>query len=250
MALTSGIGSINQDKMSTLKENLSNLKNKTTNVQNTTSNVQNTTTGIQKNTKTLQDRISNLQNKTTSLINSASNDYNPYLKSDGSLVNPYINYQNILDGTTASDNTKNFITSATGLQQSARTSPRSEQASAASKKKQESEIKTTATRDAIVSAANSYIGTPYVWGGESMEEGGMDCSGFVYNALKDSGIDYGRTTAQGYRSYGTSVSKSEMKPGDLIFYGSNGKATHVGIYIGNGQMIHSAGGSKNTKSNK
>jgi cell wall-associated NlpC family hydrolase len=82
-----------------------------------------------------------------------------------------------------------------------------------------------------------------------MSEGGMDCSGFVYNALKDAGYNYGRTTAQGYRSYGTKVSKADMQPGDLVFFGSKGKATHIGIYIGNGQMIHSAGGSKNTKSN-
>lgn len=101
----------------------------------------------------------------------------------------------------------------------------------------------------IVSSAKNYIGTPYVWGGESMDEGGMDCSGFVYAALKDAGYDIGRTTAQGYRSYGKSVSKSDMQPGDLIFFGKNGNASHIGIYIGNGQMIHSSGGSNNTKSN-
>lgn len=77
----------------------------------------------------------------------------------------------------------------------------------------------------------------------------MDCSGFVYNVLKDAGYNVGRTTAQGYRSGGTSVSKSDMQPGDLVFFGSNGNASHIGIYIGNGQMIHSSGGSKNTASN-
>ena len=82
-----------------------------------------------------------------------------------------------------------------------------------------------------------------------MAEGGMDCSGFVYNALNDAGIKVGRTTAQGYRSGGSSVSKSNLQPGDLVFYGSNGKATHVGVYIGDGKIVHSAGGSKNTKSN-
>jgi cell wall-associated NlpC family hydrolase len=102
----------------------------------------------------------------------------------------------------------------------------------------------------IAKVARKYIGTPYVWGGESMEEGGMDCSGFVYNALKDSGFNVGRTSAQGYRGQGTVVSKADMQPGDLIFFGSNPKeASHIGIYIGNGQMIHSAGGSKNTKNN-
>ena len=107
----------------------------------------------------------------------------------------------------------------------------------------------SATGNTIADAAQKYIGTPYVWGGESASEGGMDCSGFVYNALKDAGYNVDRTTAQGYRSYGTSVSKSDMKPGDLVFFGKNNNASHIGIYIGNGQMIHSSGGSNNTKSN-
>lgn len=108
---------------------------------------------------------------------------------------------------------------------------------------------TTNTGNTISDSAQKYIGTPYVWGGESMSEGGMDCSGFVYNALKDAGYNIGRTTAQGYRSYGSEVNKSNMQPGDLLFFGKNGKATHIGIYLGNGQMIHSSGGSSNTKSN-
>ncbi len=100
----------------------------------------------------------------------------------------------------------------------------------------------------LVESAKQFLGTPYVWGGESMAEGGMDCSGFIYAALKNAGYNIGRTTAQGYRSYGTKVNKSDMQAGDLIFFGK-GDASHIGIYLGNGQMIHSSGGSKNTKSN-
>lgn len=106
----------------------------------------------------------------------------------------------------------------------------------------------TSNSNNLVSAAQKYMGTPYVWGGSSASQG-VDCSGFVYCALKDAGYNVERTTAQGYRSYGTPVSKSNMQPGDLVFFGSNGNATHIGIYIGNGQMIHSSGGSKNTASN-
>jgi len=102
----------------------------------------------------------------------------------------------------------------------------------------------------IANAAQKYIGTPYVWGGESMDEGGMDCSGFVYNALKDAGYNVGRLTAQGYRSYGKAVSKSDMQQGDLIFYGSDkNDATHIGIYLGNGKVIQSSGGRSNDKNN-
>lgn len=101
----------------------------------------------------------------------------------------------------------------------------------------------------LVDAAQNYLGTPYVYGGESMDEGGMDCSGFVYNALNDAGYKVGRTTAQGYRAQGKVVKKSEMQPGDLIFFGTGNDASHIGIYIGNGQMIHSAGRSTNTRSN-
>lgn len=101
----------------------------------------------------------------------------------------------------------------------------------------------------IVSAAEKYLGTPYVWGGESMAEGGMDCSGFVYNSLRDAGYDVGRTTANGYRGYGQAISKSDLQPGDLVFYGKNGKASHIGIYVGDGQIIHSTGDVDNTKEN-
>lgn len=108
----------------------------------------------------------------------------------------------------------------------------------------------TNTNNKIANAAQKYLGTPYVWGGESMAEGGMDCSGFVYNALKDAGYKVGRDTAQGYRSVGKVVAKSEMQPGDLIFYGKNkNNATHIAIYLGDGKMIHSSGGSNNTKTN-
>ena len=107
---------------------------------------------------------------------------------------------------------------------------------------------TVSSNNSLVNAAKKYIGTPYVWGGESMSEGGMDCSGFVYSALRDAGYNVGRTTAQGYRSYGTKVSKGNLQAGDLLFFGK-GEASHIGIYVGNGQMIHSSGGSSNTASN-
>ncbi|MBQ8935558.1 MAG: C40 family peptidase, partial [Oscillospiraceae bacterium] len=89
--------------------------------------------------------------------------------------------------------------------------------------------------------AERQLGTPYVWGGSS--PGGFDCSGFVSYVLTQSGVrNVGRTTAQGLYNLCSHVSMSEARPGDLIFftgtYSSSNPVTHVGIYVGNSQMIH------------
>ncbi len=194
------------------------------------------------------------QRKTTELSQKANNVFgtaekstsgflNPFLNKNGEILNPLLNYQSLLNNPRVSQKAKNYITQATGLSPTV-----TAQKMAGTPTGNTSSIN-TATGHTIADAAQKYIGTPYVWGGESLSEGGMDCSGFVYNALKDAGYDVGRTTAQGYRGYGSSVNKKDMQPGDLIFYGKNGEASHIGIYIGNGQMIHSSGGSKNTKNN-
>ncbi len=193
------------------------------------------------------------RNKVSKVLNSgsekASGIVNPFLDKSGNLVNPYINYQKILDNDSVSAKAKGFIQQATGLSPTVTATPVLSGNGITPTSFASSGGNLPQSDSGIVNAAKNYIGTPYVWGGESMSEGGMDCSGFVYNALKDAGYKVGRTTAQGYRSYGTSVSKSDMQPGDLVFFGKNGNASHIGIYIGNGQMIHSSGGSKNTKSN-
>lgn len=196
-----------------------------------------------------------LQQKTNNVFGTNANStFNPFLKKSGELFNPNLDYQRLLDNPKISQRAKQFITQATGLSPTATatstTNGTATSNSGVAYTSSGTPIQRTATGNTIADAAQKYVGTPYVWGGESMEEGGMDCSGFVYNALKDAGYDVGRTTAQGYRSYGTSVSKSDMQPGDLIFFGKNNNdASHIGIYLGNGKMIHSSGGSSNTKSN-
>ena len=91
-------------------------------------------------------------------------------------------------------------------------------------------------RDAVVELAYKQLGKKYVWGAEGPNS--FDCSGltkYVYrNAL---GKTIPRTSAA-QSSYGQYVSKSNLQPGDLVFSGANGKVSHVGIYIGNGKMIH------------
>lgn len=93
----------------------------------------------------------------------------------------------------------------------------------------------------MITEAERHLGTPYVWGGYA--PGGFDCSGFVSYVINNcgNGWNYGRLTADGLRGICTYVSPSEAKPGDLIFfqgtYDTPG-ASHVGIYVGNGMMIH------------
>ena len=96
----------------------------------------------------------------------------------------------------------------------------------------------------VISYAKTLLGKPYVWGAQGPS--GFDCSGFTYYVFKNS---VGKTlprTSYLQSGYGTYVSKSNLKPGDLIFFDTvgvnNGGVTHVGIYIGDGQFIHAASG--------
>lgn len=91
---------------------------------------------------------------------------------------------------------------------------------------------------AVVEEAKKYIGTPYVYGGSSPR--GFDCSGFTSYVYRQMGVSLNRTAA-GQASNGVSVSKSELLPGDLVLFSgySGGGIGHVGIYVGDGKMIHS-----------
>lgn len=93
---------------------------------------------------------------------------------------------------------------------------------------------------AMMNEAKKYLGYPYVWGGSSPSTS-FDCSGFVCWVVNHSGWNVGRTTAEGLRQQCVRVSPSNAKPGDLIFfektYNTPG-ASHVGIYVGDGMMIH------------
>lgn len=95
---------------------------------------------------------------------------------------------------------------------------------------------------ALITEAEKYLGYPYVWGGSSPSTS-FDCSGFVCWVYTASGVhNLPRTTATGIYNQCTIISKSEAKPGDLVFftktYDCDGPVSHIGIYVGNGMMIH------------
>lgn len=94
----------------------------------------------------------------------------------------------------------------------------------------------TSSAQAVVNLAYSKIGSPYVWGAEGPNS--FDCSGLTSYVYKNAaGVSLPRTSSA-QSGYGKTVSKSNLQPGDLVFFGS-GSVSHVGIYIGGGNMIHS-----------
>lgn len=91
-------------------------------------------------------------------------------------------------------------------------------------------------RALILSHAQQAIGTPYRFGGNTPE--GLDCSGLVEMTYRAAGIRVPRTADEQFRAL---PQVDAPRPGDLLFFGDRRKATHVGIYRGDGQMIHAPG---------
>lgn len=94
---------------------------------------------------------------------------------------------------------------------------------------------TSSKGQAIVNQAKRYLGVRYVYGGTSPK--GFDCSGLVQYVCKSVGISVNRTAAAQFGN-GRAVNKKDLQPGDLLFFSKGGRISHVGIYVGNGQMIH------------
>lgn len=93
----------------------------------------------------------------------------------------------------------------------------------------------------IAEYGKKFIGTPYVWGGTNLRQG-VDCSGFTQCIYKEFDININRTSTMQAHN-GKTISKNELRSGDLVFFDTNGinkgNISHVGIYVGNGQFIHS-----------
>ena len=98
----------------------------------------------------------------------------------------------------------------------------------------------------VVAYGKKYLGTPYRWGGTALGKG-VDCSGFVYAVYRNFGINLNRSSAS-MASNGVRVDKGNLQAGDLVLFdtngANNGRISHVGIYIGNGQFIHSSSGKR------
>lgn len=100
-------------------------------------------------------------------------------------------------------------------------------------------VSSSVSGSSVVETAKLYLGGSYVYGGTTPS--GFDCSGFTQYVYAKHGITIGRTAAN-QSNYGTAVSKSDLQPGDLVIFGS--PINHVGIYIGNGNMVHAANPSR------
>lgn len=100
---------------------------------------------------------------------------------------------------------------------------------------------TNPSAERLIKTAKSLLGHPYLWGGTSSK--GIDCSGFTKTTYFAQGVMLARDASQ-QALYGEAldISKFEFQPGDLLFFGPNkNRVTHVGLYLGNDQFIHSSG---------
>lgn len=102
------------------------------------------------------------------------------------------------------------------------------------------------TANELVENAKELLGVKYVWGGNTPQSG-LDCSGLLYYIQKKAGSEVGDLTASGYSKLGKKIPIGEQKVGDFLFFGN--PVTHCAIFIGNGYMIESRGGRKNTADN-
>ncbi len=89
----------------------------------------------------------------------------------------------------------------------------------------------------VAKKAQSFIGTPYKWGGET--KNGMDCSGLAFNIFTKLGYRIPRTASQ-LKKWAKRVSRKDLKPGDLVFFKRGGRISHVGIYVGDNQIVHAS----------
>lgn len=97
--------------------------------------------------------------------------------------------------------------------------------------------KITPQENPLIQYALSKLGTPYCYGGAT--DKCFDCSGFVVNVFKNAGIYLPRTAEEQFY-YTKRINENELNPGDLVFFANKDKISHVGIFIGNNELIHAS----------
>lgn len=104
--------------------------------------------------------------------------------------------------------------------------------------------------DEVVAYAKRFLGGRYVYGGNSLAKG-VDCSGFTQQVMRRFGVAIERSSRAQYAANGYKVSASQIRPGDLVFYGTNGRTIdHVAIYAGGGKIIHASDSKSGIKMSK
>jgi cell wall-associated NlpC family hydrolase len=98
-------------------------------------------------------------------------------------------------------------------------------------------VTTPGLANEVVERAEEYIGTPYRSGGTTTD--GVDCSGLTFAVYRAVGVKLPRSSDEQVR-VGEPVSREHLAPGDLVFFGSSGNVSHVGIYAGGGEFIHAS----------
>jgi cell wall-associated NlpC family hydrolase len=99
----------------------------------------------------------------------------------------------------------------------------------------------------VVERAQQYLGAPYRSGGTSTN--GVDCSGLTYSVYRSVGVKLPRSSDEQAR-VGEAVPRSQLAPGDLIFFGKSGNVSHVGIYAGDGEFIHASTSARSVRFDK
>ncbi len=99
-------------------------------------------------------------------------------------------------------------------------------------------------RGQVVENALSVLGEPYRFGGDA--PGGFDCSGLIHYAYRQVGMNVPRTAAEQYR-YADWLHLDRLEPGDLVFFRLQGTVSHVGMYIGDGRMVHAPSTGSNVR---
>jgi cell wall-associated NlpC family hydrolase len=97
----------------------------------------------------------------------------------------------------------------------------------------------TGSIGAAIDKAMSWVGSMYDWGGNGQNGRGVDCSGLLYSAFRSAGFNTQRYRAVDYGHMGAAIGAEDARPGDIVYFDEPGDTDHVGLYIGNGQMIES-----------